>query len=608
MDEGLEAAVTAGVTSDTLGQNPHTTVEDQYRTMNHGLHESKYLLARAPCVVAQLGFWLPEGVEWRKQSALLYPVFIALRDALKDWLLVQGWVGESDSASAIDAGERIRSWVWNSKSGAESVQILVSCHTEYWCLQWMIQFASSSESIDTAPESRPFLMRLRAEAGLDQAAGARDLLVDRFAAELERIVAPVRAGAERDHLFEKLVASFFGSVFDAGSDPKVVEIVRNVDLRLSESVSLGSRKPADGWMRLRKFTEPRDLLIEHWAHLSNLHDLGDDAVELTASSMLSCRAIYVSTLAHPATRRLPSITCAPGKVPVVFSIISCTSDPWELGRLLDTINSMGLVRLASLWDIADISDTAQSLRDLRQALKHGSSDIESLRPEIYKLLSKRDIAARIERSARYWSQLHARVRTLDLKIIDGFQPYDQFVQRRIGDTIAFIESTGRQLALVRKELDLRWQDRQSSTLVDLQQTAVLGQKAVLSVQHSAIEVQQNLLNLQRAAEWLSVIPIAYYIGAILKPGFHDLVVDEIALSVVVWIPVLRTHSDVFAEATWVLMMLFASAVFVRAISRFIHSSPHTLHDRRSADLRNITSRANESPAEKLLADQDTKFF
>ena len=459
-------------------EGPRFSLSNQYEGMNNGPHERPFVPIAAPCLAYHAAFWfvsVDKARHARRRNAeLVREYFNCAREHFKS---ENQCFDELQSREPVT--DRIRTWTvtFVSHGTSERVTLTAECHTEYWRLSVILGFGAGEPSICKAAwDLFALVSNLRAydELSMEAREAGRAALVDDFEAfVMGRVLPPVSS----DDAFWKIVkycfCTFIGSVF---WKPTPFARQPNYDLNANEI-----------WEDVR-FKEPRPLIRQLWPIIECLQGEHSAApglrdFEVTASMFLESRAIYASSLGHPKTPPSGS----PSRVPVVYSLVVCFDDPWQLGRLLDTIHSMGTLRLAALRDVDKISRAARDLASIRSLLRKGSG-IEKVQHKM-ELLLKRDVSWRIERSQRYWKQFQSRIKRLRIERIEGFQPYDSFVDRRIGDTITFIESTGRQLSFVRKEVDLRYQ---------LQQTDSLEKNG------------NRIVALQKAGEMLLVIPLTYY--------------------------------------------------------------------------------------------------
>lgn len=292
-----------------------------------------------------------------------------------------------------------------------------------------------------------------------------------------------------------------------------------------------------------RFKDPMQSMSEMWPVIECIHNAKDPLVELVACTFLKQRVIYCSSLGNPADGRyLPLKVGEFGVINVAYSLFVAFDDPWQLGRLVDNIHALGTLRNVALQEKNEISKTVfkikkfaksndrdnvdnevhttgilrdASLQEKNEILKTAPNKAafskENNRVDDSIIKQKRGILPdiesmeyRIERSVRYWQQFKQRLTRLRSKRIEGFQPYPEFVQRRIGDTIGFIHGCGNLFRVFRANLDLLEQESKAQQISDN---------------------TKNLKRLQERAEILLFIPIVYYAKGIFESIF-DLFLDE----------------------------------------------------------------------------------
>ncbi|MCC7248276.1 MAG: DUF3422 family protein, partial [Lysobacter sp.] len=385
-------------------------------------------------------------------------------------------------AGGSEEEDRVRTWfaTYRNAENLDQITLVAECHTEYWRLSVIVGFLG--ETSIAFPDART-LFKSISDASLDSkesvdTASLRKLLVDEFEKFVFDNALPEKEGLNDavKKIVEQCFCNFIGSIFwkpiNPGDSP-------DFDI-----------KNNGVWSDEKFDCEDKGLIRNLWPIIdaiqgSSSKKPGFQEYEMTASYFLKGRAIYSSSLGHPIT---PSSNRT-RLVPVVYSLFVCVSDAWQIGRLLDTVHSMGVLRIAALRNIDKISDASKELADIRSSIRDsGSLNIKTLQKQMDELL-KKDASWRIERSQRYWKQFLARVDRVRIVRIEGFQPYDVFVNRRIGDTITFIESTGKQLANIRKEIDFRYQMMQTESL----------EKNI-----------NYITSLQKAGELLLLFPLSYY--------------------------------------------------------------------------------------------------
>ncbi len=222
-------------------------------------------------------------------------------------------------------------------------------------------------------------------------------------------------------------------------------------------------------------------------------DRADDAqrgTDVVACYFLNRRAIYASTLAQPSLKEdQPSMRFddVPLPVPrVVFNTFCASDDPWQIGRLVDQILCCGCSRLSSLREFDELMEAGDRVRHLEDELNAGE-DIDDDFLNTLRDVSERT-SYRIVRSQHYWRQFKGLLKDLRIERIEGWQPYDAFVHRRIGGSIDLINGIAQRHALLQSQADLVYQRKQAD----------------------------RLLKLQTFAELVAIIPLIYYLSHVLE--------------------------------------------------------------------------------------------
>lgn len=232
--------------------------------------------------------------------------------------------------------------------------------------------------------------------------------------------------------------------------------------------------------------------------------------EFTASRMLKGHALYITALgAQPA----PYLGSFPpretDRVPVYYLIYTTTYSQWQIGRLVDRINHQGTVRIAAIHELEKLIYCGDQLRQLSipneaQGIKEVQERIDSWDRTLF---PSTGLSYRIERSRYYVRQFMDGLTQLRIKRIEGYQPYDLFVLRRLAATFDFIDRLGVRLDRFRNRLET---NALSSTALSLQ-----------SAQRNLTKNTEQLVDLQKFAElvlWCFLVP--YYISGSLEHIFE----------------------------------------------------------------------------------------
>jgi hypothetical protein len=187
--------------------------------------------------------------------------------------------------------------------------------------------------------------------------------------------------------------------------------------------------------------------------------------ECSVCYMLDGRAMYMSALAPQLPdssddERIPleCIVYAHQHVPINAKRASVNK--WELGRLVNQLHRLGTLRLAALKDVKLLRDARRPLGQLelimenaRESAARDEKNVMTLIQEAHKMLNtiysdfvKKaccELSYRIDKSRFYIGQLRPNVKFLRITRLEGYQPYDQFVERRLGGEFDFIDGLGR---------------------------------------------------------------------------------------------------------------------------------------------------------------------
>ena len=291
--------------------------------------------------------------------------------------------------------------------------------------------------------------------------------------------AAVREGLYRD-LYENIPEKFFDEVMSPPSE-RTIEDRKKVGSIFADFciVLIGDRPEtgADGINRFsrRPFSQSRDegrpMGPDHpspdvnWASdkvkvlLPFIAPRGEpfSMYDVTASRMLDGRTIYASALAPQPDEKCVSLHAIH---------YSSSLDRRQIGRLVDRLNHLGDLRLAAIIDaesfrkisnsISEIEDGMQGASDLIHA-QNLSAAAEKLR-DIYNRMGKigksidGGFTNRVERSRYYVKQWRDGVGDLRIKRIEGFQPYDLFIERRLGATFEYVDRVGARFERVQKDI------------------------------------------------------------------------------------------------------------------------------------------------------------
>lgn len=182
--------------------------------------------------------------------------------------------------------------------------------------------------------------------------------------------------------------------------------------------------------------------------------------ECSVSYFLDGRAIYFAPLGPQA--------------PVSYLLLVHQDvTEWQRGRLIDVVQLLGTSRLAALRDLSAFRAAGRQLAGLdhyilgaRSAVPKGDNKatlaIQAAHEQFNKVTNSFNSATdtdygllyRVERSRYYVARFRSNVALLRIWRIEGYQRYDEFVERRLGETFDFIDRLGKRYERATASLSL----------------------------------------------------------------------------------------------------------------------------------------------------------
>jgi hypothetical protein len=246
------------------------------------------------------------------------------------------------------------------------------------------------------------------------------------------------------------------------------------------------------------------------------------------------QSLYASSLG----RRIPAAAQLDID-PLVYSLLVSYRSPWRLGRLIDKINALGVLRLAALRDLKAMSEISNQinalsvkLRDYDRAQRDrdqasvdrarqtrppleldpageapgaaGLTDIRTIDKHFRWLDDEQGpgIKYRIERSRYYFKSYETILESLHPHRVVGFQFYSDFIKSRVYDAFDFIDRLGKRYDNLRQEIKLRISGDSLEEARGLQRSIERQTRAAT--------------DLLSTAEILSIVPLTYYGGHVLE--------------------------------------------------------------------------------------------
>lgn len=217
--------------------------------------------------------------------------------------------------------------------------------------------------------------------------------------------------------------------------------------------------------------------------------------EYAASSLHGRRTVFLSALGP---QRIGSTINSPGS----YIVVTNHRHRWQIGRLVDRLHTVGTLRVASLWDSGNLNKVGFPLRDLIYQVDNighrpSRQIVKSLNARFRHLSSEGGeggLQYRTERALFYVQRFYEEWKALRGQRIEGFQPYEAFVERRIGENWEYLRRLRARHGQISSSLSLLYNELRAAEA--LQQTRKLG----------------RLLGF---AEITAIVPIMYYGGQVL---------------------------------------------------------------------------------------------
>jgi hypothetical protein len=276
--------------------------------------------------------------------------------------------------------------------------------------------------------------------------------------------------------------------------------------------------------------------------------------EFTASRVLCGRALYVTALGPQ-----PRFGTQGNERPLYLYVHSVTQCERQIGRLIDRIVQLGTLRLAAIVALPGLKAVSQKLElvenditkartqthqliQMAQSSKHlrtlDEKDkhiknleekersilaiLDEIQTSIANLSEGRDpkdgeylgdasLEYRLIRSRYYKDGFYGLIKGLRIKRLEGYQPYDEFVERRLGSIFRFIQGVERRITQIKAEWRSLDQLYLTTTVTIL--TAGIDQQ------------QEETKTVQKSIESIQLVGESVLIGVLAPYYFLNLVFD-----------------------------------------------------------------------------------
>lgn len=259
----------------------------------------------------------------------------------------------------------------------------------------------------------------------------------------------------------------------------------------------------------------RATLHRYWPFIKSAPN-GLSKSEVIACTVLDRTALYVSTLGHHSRNNRDS-----DGDPINYLVVTSTSSRWQIGRLVDRINRLGTYRLIALRNLQKLSSAnleIQAMGDVLDRLENAisrqqdSSDIVRICAHILNRIGSNTdggLSYRVYRSRYYVNYFKTVIPDLRIDRIEGFQPYDAFVRRRLFGRYEFIDRLGQRLEQLRERFRTILEANQSQALFNINQS-------LLESHNTATNLLNDVKSLLSVGHIVEMIAVAYYGGVIIS--------------------------------------------------------------------------------------------
>ncbi len=241
--------------------------------------------------------------------------------------------------------------------------------------------------------------------------------------------------------------------------------------------------------------------------------------EVVSNSEVLCCSIYHGTLLYMSNLGSEIFSTGQTSWDETFTTFAAVCKPvnrWQIGRIIYRINQAGQYRIMSLKDFAEFREIGKDLKDQlktmegirgisesQEKMEERLTNLSNMRVEIDEIGigGLQEVKYMIKRSQDLSTRFSQIISTLEVNRIPGWQPYSDFVTRRVTPVYNQIETVRERLATVEsayhnilEELDNELQRHNEEALVS---------------------IQQELLGSQSFQHKIESIALAYYGGTII---------------------------------------------------------------------------------------------
>lgn len=370
---------------------------------------------------------------------------------------------------------------------------------------------------------RPYLTGTRLERPLLREAANGETL-SKFRAALQTLAEPDDAAPDKEaridavhaaqrYLYEDIWEAFSADMIDAARrrgggalaetgrliPGQAFSSLRGVTLRIDDAwMGDDPRLPAAEGMSPAQANE---VLEARRLSIGSAFPEGRDR-EFVGGLLLGGQAVFVSTFGSSVPDQIANGSAAlyrfeEGYLPAsrYMLLLDRRPDSGQLGRLLERIHSVETFRLAALRNLKEVRDAADEIRFFGLKLDRlNAADYQGQRDLLDEILARLRAQAqavrgglsyRISRSELYASEYRSRLAELRSKQIEGWQPYQDFFERRTAHTYEMISSVKALRSALMDRVQLLLERLQWHELTEVQRDAQSTLKSTDSIAYVA---------------------------------------------------------------------------------------------------------------------------
>jgi len=218
------------------------------------------------------------------------------------------------------------------------------------------------------------------------------------------------------------------------------------------------------------------------------------------------RSLYTTSMGGARPDRAHGV-----RYPLSYILLSPHRARWQIGRITDRIHSLGLLRLAVLREFDDIHATNDEVREaIRRLENRRSFRIHWTERQFRKTCSARfgreGFHYRLQWANHYLGLFLDTARNLEFGRIEGYQTYDEFVRKKLGQKFAAIDGATKRLAYAEDLIATKTSLRNGNFTMFLTFLAVVfGALAALGTLYSEVTLVWAVAQIEKILAYARVV-------------------------------------------------------------------------------------------------------